>query len=97
MHFFFIAMAKRMCYMESVVSRIISFRCAPSLQEKLDALAAKRGKKRSRIIIEALKLFSRTIKARGGRVVPAYDKSKLLSVANFDALGNSASVKKEKH
>lgn len=97
MHFFFVAMPKRMCYMESVASKLIAFRCAPQLLEKVTALAAMRGKSRSRIIVEAVRMFSRTLKARGGRIVPPYDKSKLFSDTNVDALGNSASVKKEKH
>lgn len=80
--------------MESMATKMVAFRCAPPLLAKVTALATLQGKTRTRVITEAVRLFSRTVKARGGRIVPPYDGPELLSEIDFDALGNSASVKR---
>lgn len=69
-----------------MATKMVALRCPPRLLEKVTLLAKSQGKTRTRVIIEAVRLFTRTVQARGGRVVPPYDGHELLSDMNFDSL-----------
>ncbi len=66
-------------------SKLVAFRCPQPLLARLDAAAKELGVTRSRVIVEALRLFIQTVKRRKGRVVPPYRGKDLLSQLNFTA------------
>lgn len=70
---FFIAKRLRVCYCFAMAKKMVALRCAPQLLEKVNTLAKAQGKTRTQVIIEAVRLLTRTVQARGGRVVPPYD------------------------
>lgn len=70
--------------MQSTFTRLVAFRCPLPLLEKVDAIAKAMHTSRTAVIIEALRLFMREIKARGGRVVPPYEGEELLGSIHFE-------------
>lgn len=66
-----------------MAKKMVALRCPPQLLQKLTDLAQSQGKTRTRVMIEAVRLFTRTVQARGGRVVPPYDGSELLADMDF--------------
>lgn len=74
-----------------MATKMITFRCAPQLLVRITDLAKAQGKTRTRIITEAIRLFAHTVKSRGGRIVPPYDGTELLSEIDFDNLGKTSS------
>lgn len=56
-------------------SKLVAFRCPVALMRRLDTVAAALGTTRSAVVIEAVRLLSREVRARGGRLVPPYSGS----------------------
>lgn len=64
-------------------SKPVAFRCPQHLLARLDAAAKELGVPRSRVIMEALRLFIQTVRGRKGRVVPPYRGKELLNQLDF--------------
>lgn len=73
-----------------MAKKMVALRCAPQLLEKVNTLAKAQGKTRTQVIIEAVRLLTRTVQERGGRVVPPYDAGELDLKAFFTPLQTSA-------
>ncbi|MBR1997172.1 MAG: hypothetical protein IKC90_00220 [Akkermansia sp.] len=78
-----------------MATKMITFRCAPEILARITDLAKAQGKTRTRIITEAVRLFAHTVKSRGGRVVPPYDKNICLEDIDFDNLNDKSATSKE--
>lgn len=70
-------------------TKLIAFRCPEELIQKLDTIAETLGTTRTAVILEAVRLFARTVNQRGGRLVPPYEGEALMHSMNFgpDARG----------
>lgn len=81
--------------MIDMATKMVAFRCAPQLLAKVNTLAKVQGKTRTRVITEAVRLFAREVKARGGRIIPPYQGPELLSEIDFEASSQEASTKRK--
>lgn len=64
-------------------TKMVALRCPAQLIERVTALAQEQGKSRTSLIAEAILLFTRTVRKRGGRVVPPYDDEDLPTEIDF--------------
>lgn len=76
-------------------SKLIAFRCPVDLIEKIDQIAKAMGTTRTGVVIEAVRLFTRQVHERGGRVIPPYKGISLLYTMHFEPDGRGMGGRKK--
>lgn len=64
-------------------TKMVALRCSGELVDRVTAMAQAQGKTRTRLISDAVLLFTRVVKKRGGRVVPPYNDEELPADIDF--------------
>ena len=65
------------------MSRIVTFRCPVDLLNMVDGTADSYKRSRNSVLLAAVRLFSRQLRERGGRIVPPMSDDELTSASMF--------------
>lgn len=76
-------------------SKLIAFRCPAELIGKIDQIAKAMNTTRTGVVLEAVRLLSRQVHARGGRVIPPYEGISLLYTMHFEPDGRGMGARKK--